>query len=105
MVPSKLKGLITINFYIKQQINGYKPEELPSFLALLLWDVVGASDFLFTAMVVAVVVAAVTDAVVVVVEAAFAAVMGFMVAETVFTGRISTFSGVLSIDLNRVVFI
>ena len=45
------------------------------------------------------VVAAVTDAVVVVVEAAFAAVMGFMVAETVFTGSISTFSGVLSFDL------
>lgn len=45
------------------------------------------------------VLAAVTDAVVVVVEAAFVAVMGFMVAETVFTGRISTFSGVLSLDL------
>ena len=101
MVPSKLSGLIPKNFYIKQQIkfNWYKPEELPSFLALLLCDVVGASAFLFTAMVVAVVVAAVTDAVVVVVEAAFAAVMGFMVAETVFTGRISTFSGVLSVDL------
>ena len=50
-------------------------------------------------MVVAVVLEAVTDAVVVVVEAAFVAVMGFMVAETVFTGRISTFSGVLSLDL------
>ena len=47
------------------------------------------------------VVAAVTDAVVVVVEAAFAAVMGFMVAETVFTGRISTFSGVLFFDLKK----
>ena len=71
---------------------------LPSFLALLLCDV-GVSAFLFTAMVVAVVVAAVADAVVVVVEAAFAAVMGFIVAETVFTGSISTFSGVLSLDL------
>ena len=58
------------------------------------------SAFLFTAMVVAVVLEAVTDAVVVVVEAAFVAVMGFMVAETVFTGRISTFSGVLFLDLN-----
>jgi len=73
---------------------------LPSFLALLLC-VVGVSAFLFTAMVVAVVVAAVSDAVVVVVEAAFAAVMGFMVAETVFTGRISTFSGVLFFDLKK----
>ena len=74
---------------------------LPSFLALLDWDVEGLSDFLFTAMVVAVVVAAVTEAVVVVVEADLAAVMGFMVAETGFTARISTFSGVLSLDLKR----
>ena len=50
-------------------------------------------------MVVAVVVAAVTEAVVVAVEAVFAAVMGFIVAETALTGKISTFSGVLSLDL------
>ena len=72
---------------------------LPSFLARLECDDVGVSAFLFTAMVVAVVEAAVTEAVVVDVEAAFAAVKGFMVAETAFTGKLSTFSGVLALDL------
>lgn len=72
---------------------------LPSFLARLECDDVGVSAFLFTAMVVAVVEAAVTEAVVVDVEAAFAAVMGFIVAETAFTGKLSTFSGVLALDL------
>lgn len=72
---------------------------LPSFLARLECDVVGVSDFLFTAIVVAVVVAAVIEAVVVAVEAVFAAWMGFIVAEKAFTGKISTLSGVLSLDL------
>ena len=75
------------------------PEVLPSFLARLDCDVVGVSAFLFTAIVVAVVVAEVTEAVVAGAEAGFVAVMGFMVAETGLTGRISTFSGVLSLDL------
>ena len=65
---------------------------LPSFLARLECGVDGASDFLFTAIDVAVVVAA--D--VVVAEAGFVAVMGFIVAETGFTEAISTFSGVFS---------
>ena len=64
---------------------------LPSFLARLECGVDGASAFLFTAIDVAVVVAA--D---VVVEAGFVAVMGFIVAETGFTEAISTFSGVFS---------
>ena len=65
---------------------------LPSFLARFECDAVGVSAFLFTETVVAVVVAA--DAVEE--EADFVAVMGFIVAETGFTGTISTFSGVLS---------
>ena len=64
---------------------------LPSFLARLECGVDGVSAFLFTAIDVAVVVAA--D---VVVEAGFVAVMGFIVAETGFTEAISTFSGVFS---------
>lgn len=62
---------------------------LPSFLARLECGVDGVSAFLFTAIEVAVVVAA--D--VVVAEAGFVAVMGFIVAETGFTEAISTFSG------------
>ena len=69
----------------------YQPEVLPSFLARLECGVDGVSAFLFTAIDVAVVVAA--D---VVVEAGFVAVMGFIVAETGFTEAISTFSGVFS---------
>lgn len=69
----------------------YQPEVLPSFLARLECGVDGVSPFLFTAIDVAVVVAA--D---VVVEAGFVAVMGFIVAETGFTEAISTFSGVFS---------
>lgn len=65
---------------------------LPSFLALLECDDVGVSAFLFTAMDELVVVAAAAAAA----EADFVAVMGFIVAETGFTGAISTFSGVLS---------
>lgn len=63
---------------------------LPSFLALLECDDAGVSAFLFTAMDELVVVAAAAA------EADFVAVMGFIVAETGFTGAISTFSGVLS---------
>ena len=60
----------------------------------------GVSDFLFTAIVVAVVDAEVEDTVVVGVEVGLVAVMGFMVADTGFTARISALSGVLSFDLN-----
>lgn len=60
----------------------------------------GVSDFLFTAIVVAVVDAEVEDTVVVGVEVGLVAVMGFMVADTGFTARISVLSGVLSFDLN-----
>lgn len=73
-------------------LDPFEPEVLPSFLARLECGVDGASDFLFTAIDVAVVVAA--D--VVVAEAGFVAVMGFIVAETGFTEAISTFSGVFS---------
>lgn len=65
---------------------------LPSFLARLECGVDGVSAFLFTAIDVAVVVAA--D--VVVAETGFVAVMGFIVAETGFTEAISTFSGIFS---------
>ena len=83
------------------QILRYKiPELLPSFLARLDCDDVGVSDFLFTAIVVAVVDAEVEDTVVVGVEVGLVAVMGFMVADTGFTARISALSGVLSFDLN-----
>lgn len=60
----------------------------------------GVSDFLFTAIVVAVVDAEVEDTVVVGVEVGLVAVIGFIVADTGFTARISALSGVLSFDLN-----
>lgn len=72
---------------------------LPSFLALFACDAVGLSAFLFTAIDVLVVVAAAV-VVLVAAAAAFVDVMGFIVAETGFTGAISTFSGDLSKVLN-----
>lgn len=78
------------------KLLGYQPEVLPSFLALFECDPVGVSAFLFTAIDVLEVVEAAAVVVVAVDEADFVVVMGFIVAETGFTGAISTFSGVLS---------
>ena len=99
----KVKKSYSVIFFaviVPTKYLSYKlPEELPSFLARLDCDVVGVSDFLFTAIVAAVVDAEVEDNVVVGVEAGLVAVMGFMVADTGFTARISALSGVLSFDL------
>jgi len=81
---------------VLEPLEPFEPEVLPSFLALFECDPVGVSAFLFTAIDVLVVEEAVAVVVVAVDEADFVVVMGFIVAETGFTGAISTFSGVLS---------